>query len=295
MGFYQQNLNLRGNNIFGINPITWGDFEIVGFKEIYKKNDPISACLCRLKSQRWHDLILGILTNNINLVQENISQVDILSSIPVITNDPNKGTKFFNVKEAKKYSSPEIQDYIRKEYNYRALNRTSWFKQQTARNSRGSYFSTIPSFDGTQLAQIKPGSFKAFANPISVGGLQIIGMSDLFSNYGMPSQNIDYYSNLHLNLLYATISGDLNMAKNIIESAPDVKLICTMPTFVTSNYNELHIDLPFEAEQLGFTQLAKYLEDFEDFKENMIKSEELKSSIEQSTFVRADTEMEIED
>ena len=77
MSFYQ-NLSTLKDNISEFNPITWGDFKIIGFKESHKESDPVSACYHKLQNQAWYDLILGILTNNINLVKENINKVEIL-------------------------------------------------------------------------------------------------------------------------------------------------------------------------------------------------------------------------
>lgn len=293
MSFYH-NLSTMKDSISEVSPITWGDFKIIGFKESHKDSDPISACYHKLQNQAWYDLMLGILTNNINLVKENINKVQILKSVPVVIDDPNKSVKLFSVKEAKKYSSPEIQNLIREKYDNASINE-KWFNQEELRNSRGSYFSTVPSFDGIQLAKIKPSEFKLFKNPFKIGQVRIIG--SYHANYHQMSLNYDYYAKLNLNLLRAVILGDFDTVKNIVES--NFGSICTTPSFITEDLNKLNIDLPFEAMQLGFTQIAQYLENVETAQNqgNALPFDQSKESNQKITlgnFVRSDAQMETE-
>lgn len=292
MSFYQ-NMNIEKNNIWEISPIAWGDFKIVGFKELRSYSNPVAACYHKMQNQAWCDLILGILTNNIQLVKENISKVNILKVLPVVTNDPNKVVKLFSVKEAKKYSSAEIQNLIREKYDSASLN-AKWAKQEKTRTSRGSYFTTVPSFDDVQLAKVKPNDFEPLANPITIGQVRIIGVSH--NNYRQTSLNHEYYAKLNLNLLCAVMSGNFGMVQSIVES--DFNSICTMPSFITENLNELHVDLPFEALQLGFTQIAQYLENVQKNQNQsctpcFIRAESTRE-ITLGTFVKADTKMETE-
>ena len=292
MSFYQ-NMNIEKNNIWEISPITWGDFKIVGFKELRSYSDPVAACYHKMQSQAWYDLALGILTNNMQLVKENIDKVNILKVLPVVTNDPNKVVKLFSVKEAKKYSSAEIQNLIREKYNRASLN-AKWAKQEKTRTSRGSYFTTVPSFDDVQLAKVKPNDFEPLANPITISQVRIVGVSH--NNYRQTSLNHEYYAKLNLNLLCAVMSGNFGMVQSIVES--DFNSICTMPSFITENLNELHVDLPFEALQLGFTQIAQYLENVQNAQNQsctpcFIRAESTRE-ITLGTFVKADTKMETE-
>lgn len=293
MSFYQ-NLNTIKDDISEVNPITWGNFKIIGFKESHKETNPISACYHKLQNQAWYDLILGILTNNINLVKENINKVEILKSVPVVIDDPNKSVKLFNVKEAKKYSNTEIQNLIREKYNNASLN-TKWREQEKTGNSKGSYFTTVPSFDGIQLAKVKPSEFKPFKKPVKIGQVRIIGSYQV--NYHQTSPNYEYYAKLNLILLHAVVLGNFDMVKNIIES--NFGSICTTPSFITENLNKLNINLPFEAMQLGFTQIAQYLEDVENAQNqgrslHFEQPKESKQKIILGDFVRSDVPMEIE-
>lgn len=289
MSFY---CNAKVDTISEVNPIQWGNFKIVGLKENYPKNDPIAGYYCKLKNQKLYNLILGILTNNINLVKDNIDNIDILRAFSVITNDPDQRIKLFSVKEAKKYSSIEIQNFIREKYNTKSLNNDSCFWQQKVRKSRGSYFETIPSFDGKQFVKVNSNQFKALSNPISIGRLNIIGVPTSSAAYPLVSSpNFEHAVRLNLNLICAVASGDLNSVKNIVES--DNNSISTIPSVITDNLNKLNIDLPFEAEQMGFTEIARYLKNFEDYK-NRSDQETVKSIILSGTFVRKDTKMEIE-
>lgn len=104
----------------------------------------------------------------------------------------------------------------------------------------------------------------------------------------VSSANFEYATKLNLNLICAVASGNLNSVKNIIES--DSNLISTIPSVITDNLNELNIDLSFEAEQMGFTEIARYLKDFE----NEHNRKMFKDSLLSGTFVREDTKMEIE-
>lgn len=293
MSFYQ-NLSTLKDNISEFNPITWGDFKIIGFKESHKESDPVSACYHKLQNQAWYDLILGILTNNINLVKENINKVEILKSVPVVIDDPNKSVKLFNVKEAKKYSNPEIQNLIREKYNNASLE-SKWNNQERPSNSRGSYFATVPSFDGIQLAKVKSSEFKSFKTPVRIGQVRIIGSYHV--NYYQLSSNYEYYAKLNLNLLHEVVLGNFDMVKNIVES--NFGSICTTPSFITENLNKLNIDLPFEAMQLGFTQIAQYLENVEKAQNQGGKlpfdqPKESNQKIALGTFVRSDAQMETE-
>lgn len=295
MSFYQQNFNNTENNVFEFDPITWGDFKITGLKESYNKSNLLSTCFCKLKSRMWHDIILGILTNNFELIKENIDKVDILTPVYVMTNDPNEHVKLFSIKEAEKYSNKEIKNYVRKKYMEKSSNHSSWLESQiAARDSRGSYFSTVSDFNVIRPKEVKQNSFKAFVNPITVGKVQIIGIPNICYPYKMPLQDAGYYSKLNLNLLYAVISGNLNEVKSLVESAPDINFVYTIPAYITNDYNELNVDLPFEAQQLGFTEIAQYLRSFENFKRNLNEHKKLRSAIEHETFDRKDTGMEIE-
>ena len=100
MSFYQE---AKVNDMWEVDPVAWGNFKIIGLEESYPKNNFMAACYCKLKNKKWYNLIRGILTNDINLVKENIDKIDILKTFPVITNDPNESTKLFSVMEAKKY------------------------------------------------------------------------------------------------------------------------------------------------------------------------------------------------
>ena len=92
------------------------------------------------------------------------------------------------------------------------------------------------------------------------------------------------------------MSGNFGMVQSIVES--DFNSICTMPSFITENLNELHVDLPFEALQLGFTQIAQYLENVQNAQNQsctpcFIRAESTRE-ITLGTFVKADTKMETE-
>lgn len=300
MSFYQE---AKVNDMWEVDPVAWGNFKIIGLEESYPKNNFMAACYCKLKNKKWYNLIRGILTNNIDLVKENIDKIDILKTFPVITNDSNESTKLFSVMEAKKYSNREIQDLIREKYNAKLLNSNSYPKQTKARESRGSYFETIPSFDGNQPLKVKLDQFKAFAQPFWLRNLCIIGLPTDSSAYPPDtSANFEYAVRLNLNLMCAVISGNLDLVKNIVQSAPDISLVCTRPSFITENFNKLNIDLPFEAEQLGFTQIAEYLKYVEKIQKkyfgipfgNCTKLETSALEEQLGTFVNAGTAMEIE-
>ena len=300
MSFYQE---AKVNDMWEVDPVAWGNFKIIGLEESYPKNNFVAACYCKLKNKKWYNLIRGILTNNIDLVKENIDKIDILKTFPVITNDPNESIKFFSVKEAKKYSNREIQDLIREKYNAKLLNSNFCSKQTKARESRGSYFETIPSFDEERLVKIKSDQFKAFAEPIFLKNFYIIGVPTDSSAYPPDtSANFEYAVRLNSNLMCAVISGNLDLVKNIVQSAPDISLVCTRPSFITENFNKLNIDLPFEAEQLGFTQIAEYLKYVEKIQKkyfgipfgNCTKLETSALEEQLGTFVNAGTAMEIE-
>lgn len=300
MSFYQE---AKVNDMWEVDPVAWGNFKIIGLEESYPKNNFMAACYCKLKNKKWYNLIRGILTNDINLVKENIDKIDILKTFPVITNDSNESIKFFSVKEAKKYSNREIQDLIREKYNAKLLNSNSYSKQTKARESRGSYFETIPSFDGNQPLKVKLDQFKAFAQPFWLRNLCIIGVPTNSSAYPPDtSENFEYAVRLNLNLMCAVVSGNLDLVKNIVQSAPDISLVCTRPSFINENFNKLNIDLPFEAQQLGFTQIAEYLKYVEKIQNkyfgipfgNCAKLETSALEEQLGTFVNAGTAMEIE-
>lgn len=300
MSFYQE---AKVNDMWEVDPVAWGNFKIIGLEESYPKNNFVAACYCKLNNKKWYNLIRGILTNDINLVKENIDKIDILKTFPVITDDPNESTKLFSVIEAKKYSNSEIQNFIKEKYNAKLLNSNSFSKQTKARESRGSYFETIPSFDGYQPLKVKLDQFKAFAQPFWLKNLCIIGIPTNSSAYPPEtSANFEYAVRLNLNLMCAVVSGNLDLVKNIVQSAPDISLVCTMPSVITSDFNKLNIDLPFEAEQLNFTQIAEYLKYVEKIQKkyfgipfsNCTKLETSALEEQVGTFVNADTTMEIE-
>ncbi len=250
MGFYQS-INYIDNNILSVEPITWGDFKILGLQENYPKDYPLFYNFYKYQNENWCKLIRGILTNNINLVRDNVDKVNILNAIPVITNDPYNMIKFFDVKEAKKYSNNEIVNYLRGKYNEKSLN-APWSAQQTSTTLRGSFFSTVPSFDGVQPVKVMGSKVKPFRTPIVFNEVRIIGIPIKKSISLNDSEDI-----MNLNLLLAVLSGNLESVKNIIQSYFNIS---TIQTVITENLNELHLDLVYEAKRLGFNEIARYLE-----------------------------------
>ena len=73
MSFYQ-NVNEIEDDILKIEPITWGNFQILGLQENFPKDDPVFYSFYRSRNESWHNLIRGILTNDINLVRDNVNK-----------------------------------------------------------------------------------------------------------------------------------------------------------------------------------------------------------------------------
>ena len=292
MSFYQ-NVNDIGNNI-STEPITWGNFKILGIEKGYPKDHPFYY-FCNPLNQNWYNLIRGILTNDINLVRDNVNKVDILSAAQVITNDPNNRIKLFTVKEAKKYSNDEIVNFLRKIYDEKCLNAT-WFGSQKTMTSRGSFFTMIPSFDGEQPAKIKADKVKMLKTPISIGKIRVIGVpaeeESEFSNYSQKE--------VDLRLALAVFSGNLEVVKDIMKSNYNVS---TIQPVITENFNELFLDLVYEAGRLGFYEIARCLKaaerspgkNFElSFDEWLDLQTQEESGLKLGEFVKVDTPMDEE-
>lgn len=249
MSFYQ-NVNEIEDDILKIEPITWGNFQILGLQENFPKDDPVFYSFYRSRNESWHNLIRGILTNDINLVRDNVNKVDILGVAQVVTNDPNNRVKFFSVQEAKKYSNDEIINYLRKIYDEKCLN-VEGFCSQKAITSRGSFFTMVPSFDGEQPAKIRPNRVKMLKTPILLDKIRAIGVPIYVSN---PTD--DYEDSMNLQLSLAVFSGNLEAVKDITQSHFNVS---TIQPVITENFNELFLDLVYEAKRLGFYEIARCL------------------------------------
>lgn len=253
MSFYQ-NINEIDDDILKIEPITWGNFQILGLLENCPKDDPVFYNFYRSQNESWYNLMRGILTNDINLVRDNVNKVDILGALRVVTNDPNNRVKFFSVQEAKKYSNSEIINYLRKIYDEKCLN-IEGFCSQKAITSRGSFFTTVPSFDGEQPAKIKADRVKMLKTLILLDKIRVIGVPIHVSN---PTD--DYEDSINLQLSFAVFSGNLEAVKDITKLYPNVS---TIQPIITENFNELFLDLVYEANRLGFYEIARCLRDVE--------------------------------
>lgn len=291
MSFYQ-NVNYIGNNI-STEPITWGNFKILGIEKGYPKDHPFYYFFNPL-NQNWYNLIRGILTNDINLVRDNVNKVDILSAAQVITNDPNNRIKLFTVKEAKKYSNDEIVNFLRKTYDEKCLNAT-WFGSQKTMTSRGSFFTMIPSFDGEQPAKVRADRVKMLNTPILFDKIRIIGLPIHASE--PRDEYMDLKDDINLQLLLAVASGNLEAVKDIVQSYPNVS---TIQAVVTENFNELFLDLVYEANRLGFDEIVQCLEAVEKIQgepfgipfNEWLKSQKPDSELKLGEFVKVDTPME---
>lgn len=291
MSFFQ-NVNKMESEFLEIEPITWGNFQILAIDDCQKDNpkflfDCMFGCMFNTGfykswTEGWQNLMRGILTNDINLVRDNVNKVDILGALRVVTNDPNNRVKFFSVKEAKKYSNDEIINYLRNIYDEKSLNAT-WFGSQKAITSRGSFFTTVPSFDGEQPAKIEAKRVKMLNPSILFDKIRIIGLPIPIAAPKKPHRDVggmnadskyervffepdskDKYINLDeaidLQLLFAVASGNLGAVKDITKSYPNVS---TIQPVVTENFNELFLDLVYEANRLGFYEIARCLRDVE--------------------------------
>ena len=288
MSFFQ-NVNKMESEFLEIEPITWGNFQILAIDDC-PKDDPMFLFCCMFGNgfykswtEGWQNLMRGILTNDINLVRDNVNKVDILGALRVVTNDPNNRVKFFSIKEAKKYSNDEIINYLRNIYDEKSLNAT-WFGSQKAITSRGSFFTTVPSFDGEQPAKLKAERVKMLNPSILFDKIRIIGLPIPIPAPKKPHRDVggmnadcfrdelglfkpdpeDKYINLDeaidLQLLFAVTSGNLEAVKDITKSYPNVS---TIQPVVTENFNELFLDLVYEANRLGFYEIARCLRDVE--------------------------------
>lgn len=255
MSFYQ-NVNKMESDFLEIEPITWGKFQILGIED-YPKDNPVFYNFYKSQNESWHNLIRGILTNDINLVRDNANKVDILGAAQVITNDPNNRIKFFSVQEAKKYSNDEIINYLRRIYDEKSIN-AMWFGSQKAITSRGSFFTMVPSFDGEQPAKVRANRVKMLNTPILFDKIRIIGLPVHASE--PRDEYMDLKDEINLHLLLAVASGNLEAVKDITQSYPNVS---TIQAVVTENFNELFLDLVYEANRLGFYEIARCLRDVE--------------------------------
>lgn len=293
MGFYQ-NVNKIEDNILKIEPITWGNFQILGLQENYPKDNPVFYNFYKFQNESWYNLIRGILTNDINLVRDNANKVDILGAAQVITNDPSNRIKFFSVQEAKKYSNDEIINYLRRIYDEKSLN-AMWFGSQKAMTSRGSFFTMVPSFDGEQPAKVRADRVKMLNTPILFDKVRIIGLPIHASE--PRDEYMDLKDDINLQLLLAVASGNLEAVKDIAQSYPNVS---TIQAVVTENFNELFLDLVYEANRLGFDEIVQCLEAVEKVQGKLfgipfnewLKSQKPDSELKLGEFVKLDIPME---
>lgn len=264
--------DLASTEIYKIDPVRWGENEIIGIEDKYwNKQDPM-ASLYEEKVEAEAKLITGIFKKDIKAVKEAIETglTNILNGVSVVTSDPENPVDIFKVTEAKKYSSPEIIEYLSGIYNKKAQEAYIFMPPNTI--IQETKITKTEAFNGEQAVIVPENKIKYIDNNyVNFDGKKIIGV--------VKSGGFESGGEI---LAKGVIEGNLDLVKLAVEKYNYV------PTFnvslVTKDKNELRLNILYEAKKRNYGNIVDYLQKLID--------DNRKKALEQQDKIKKEKELE---
>lgn len=248
-----KNLSFDEVEVHRIDRAKWGENEIIGIEDKYwDKQDPM-ASLYEKKVEAEAKLITGIFKKDIKLVKEAVKTglTDILNGISVVLEN-NTGTfgiedtEVFQIIEAKKYSSPEIINYLAEIYNEKAQKAYIFMPPNTICSE--TKIIETNAFNGKQAVIVPESKIKYIDdNYVNFDGKKIIGI--------VKSDGFESGAEI---LAKGVLEGNLDLVKEAVEKYGYI------PTFnvslVTKDKNELRLNTLYEAKKRNYSDIVDYLQ-----------------------------------